>query len=70
MAKYIENKRAKRLKTGLLLSLVGLFVLVGVFLYREIAVRKEDKEEITELRKSIDNNTAVVQKLLDKMGSD
>ena len=28
------------------------------------------KEEIAELRKSIDNNTAVVQKLLDKMGSD
>lgn len=28
------------------------------------------KEEITELRKSIDNNTVVVQKLVDKMGGD
>lgn len=28
------------------------------------------KEEITELRKSIDNNTMVVQKLVDKIGGD
>ncbi len=28
------------------------------------------KEEITELRKSIDNNTIVVQKLVDKIGGD
>lgn len=28
------------------------------------------KEEITELRKSIDNNTLVVQKLVDKIGGD
>lgn len=28
------------------------------------------KEEISELRKSIDNNTAVIQKLVDKMDGD
>ena len=28
------------------------------------------KEEITELRKSIDNNTLVVQKLVDKIGGE
>lgn len=28
------------------------------------------KEEIAELRKSIDNNTIVVQKLVDKLGGD
>ena len=28
------------------------------------------KEEISELRKSIDNNTIVVQKLVDKIGGD
>lgn len=28
------------------------------------------KEEISELRKSIDNNTMVVQKLVDKIGGD
>ena len=28
------------------------------------------KEEITELRKSVDNNTAVIQKLVDRIGGD
>lgn len=33
-------------------------------------INSNHKEEIAELRKSIDNNTIVVQKLVDKLGGD
>lgn len=50
----------------------GFFPIVVCGLLFWYVYRKDTqhKEEINELRKSIDNNTLVVQKLVDKMGDD
>lgn len=50
----------------------GFFPIVVCGLLFWYVYRKDTqhKEEINELRKSIDNNTLVVQKLVDKMGGD
>lgn len=55
----------------LIISLIGslgfpIVACVALFMSNKDAT-KQHKEEIDELRKSIDNNTIVIQKLVDKM---
>ena len=50
----------------------GFFPIIisGVLCWYVYKKDQSHKEEISELRKSIDNNTMVVQKLIDKMEGD
>ena len=50
----------------------GFFpIVVCVFLFWYVYKKDaQHKEEIGELRKSIDNNTMAIQKLVDKIGDD
>ena len=50
----------------------GFFPIVvcGVLFWYVYKKDLQHKEEITELRKSVDNNTTVLQKILDKIGGD
>ena len=59
MAGYVENKGAKRVKTALLFLFIGLFVLVGFFLYRELAGRKTDKEELEKIQEEMHSQETV-----------
>lgn len=45
-------------------------VVVGVLFWYVWKKDIQHRNEIDELRKSVDNNTLVVQKLLDKLGGD
>ena len=45
-------------------------VICGVLCWYVYKKDQAHKEEIGELRKSIDNNTSVIQKLLDRMDGD
>jgi len=45
-------------------------LVTGVLMWYIYKKDSNHKEEIGELRKSIDNNTTVIQKLIDKMGGD
>lgn len=50
----------------------GFFPIIvcGVLFWYVYKKDAQHKEEIGELRKSIDNNTLVVQKLLDRLGDE
>lgn len=45
-------------------------IVTGVLMFYIYKKDQAHKEEIGELRKSIDNNTSVIQKLLDRMDGD
>ena len=59
------NALATLLGNGFFPIIVCIISTVFAYLIKEM--NANHKEEITELRKSIDNNTLVVQKLVDKM---
>lgn len=51
-----------------LIGSLGFPIVMCLLLYKQqIESSRLHKDEMTEMRKAIDNNTMVVQKLLDKM---